>query len=167
MELGTTWQYLIIISVTSIVMIWLGRVTSKAKRQHPSQCDSMDSHLPSLLAVIVKMLKHIFSCQDLSPATDTVNGPDNAGCKLTRVWAQESQAAATWKRRLPGQTQIWSKVSVLFLPELFSFVFCQSGSQECTLKSKDLVLIKNCYISDALICKHPPCEQLLPLKFFF
>lgn len=43
------------------------------------------------------MLKHVFSCQDLSPATDTVNGTDNAGCKLTRVWAQES-GAATYER---------------------------------------------------------------------
>lgn len=38
---------------------------------------------------------------------------------------------------------------------------------ECTLKSKDLGLIKKFYISDTLICKHLPCEQLLLLNFFF
>lgn len=29
---------------------------------------------------MVKMLKHVFSRQDLSQATDTVDGTDNAGC---------------------------------------------------------------------------------------
>lgn len=138
MELGTTWQYLVLIAVKYFRMIWFGRVTSKAETS-PTPCDSMDSHLHSLtsfLQTLWKCWNTSFHAKISRRGTDTVNGMDNAGCELTREWAQESWAAAPWKRILPGQTQIWSKGSVLFLPELLSFVFSQSGSQSALWKAK-------------------------------
>lgn len=56
--------------------------------------------------------------------------------------------------------------------QLFSFPKCSAlcfDSQEVKVYSgsKQLVLMKDRYISNMFICKHLPCEQFLLLKFFF
>lgn len=141
-------------SVASFREIWLGTATSKARRWC-SQWEPTAPRLPCFTSFPQSSPKHVrcfynkISCLGLY----TVSGIGNGWCKTEKRLKGDRLGR---KGTPPEHIQVGSKGAALFLPEKefsSSFVFCQS---RCSLKSKQLVLIKKkCYFSNVHLQASP------------
>lgn len=106
------------------------------------------------LSAVITKTRQVFLQQDLLPGTlycEWQRG--NSWCKTEKRLKGDRLGR---KGTPPEHVQVGSKVAALFLPEnefSSSFVFCQS---RCSLKSKQLVLIKKkCYFSNIYLQASP------------